>query len=177
MPVGAQKVQYCRCKINLAGQNCHTVYFTEHNPVTWPEVQVLMFLHGEENVMDIMPVGIGETWPTTEKNRLASIYGSRPVETCFPGRSFRMEYLMTADTDLPFYVDGVPGDIPPGPIPPREPPPAPVPEVPPEPSRPPPLVKPTDPPEDADDVPSAAAAFPSAEFKPGRNRPGSRPGA
>ena len=51
-----------------------------------------MFLHGEENVMEIMPVGIGETYPTNEKNRLASIYGFRPVEACFPGRSFRMEY-------------------------------------------------------------------------------------
>ena len=101
-----KKIQYCTCKVNLAGQNCHTIIFGEHNPVTWPEVQVLMAMHGDENVMDIMPVGIGEVWPTEEKNRLASIYGSRIVESCFPGRAFRMEYMMTGDENLPRYADG-----------------------------------------------------------------------
>jgi len=98
-----KKIQYCTCKINLAGQNCHTVIFGEHNPVTWPEVQILYALHGEENVMDVMPVGIGEVWPTEEKNRLAAIYGRKVTEACFPGRAFRMEYMMTEDTNLPGY--------------------------------------------------------------------------
>ena len=52
-----QKMQYCTCRINLAGQNYHIVDIDEFNPVTWPEMQVLMALHGDENVMDIMPVG------------------------------------------------------------------------------------------------------------------------
>jgi hypothetical protein len=102
-----QKIQYCRCKVNLAGQNCHTVNFDEFMPVTWPEVQVLMQLHGEENVMEIAPVGIGETYPSAEKNRLIGIYGKPVVETCFPGRAFRMEYMM-ADEALPWYEDGKP---------------------------------------------------------------------
>ena len=101
-----KQVQYCRCRINLAGQNCHTVIYDEYNPVTWPEIQVLMQLHGEENVMDVVPVGVGEVWPTQEKNRLAGIYGSRIVEQCFPGRAFRMDYMMTDDVDLPKYVEG-----------------------------------------------------------------------
>jgi hypothetical protein len=112
-----KRVQYCRCKINLAGQNCHTVIYGEHNPVTWPELQVLQLLHGDENVMDIVPVGIGEVWPTEEKNRLISIYGHRVVETCFPGRAFRMEYVMTDDVDLPFYENGILTAV----APPREP--------------------------------------------------------
>jgi hypothetical protein len=101
-----KKIQYCTCRINLAGQNCHTVIYGEHNPVTWPEIQVLQALHGEENVMDIMPVGIGEVWPTEEKNRLASIYGRKVTEACFPGRAFRMDYMMTEDVNLPAYVGG-----------------------------------------------------------------------
>jgi len=101
-----KQVQYCTCKINLAGQNCHTVIYGEHNPVTWPEIQVLMQLHGEENVMDIMPCGVGEVWPTEEKNRLASIYGKRIAETCFPGRNFRMEFMMTEEVNLPHYEGG-----------------------------------------------------------------------
>jgi hypothetical protein len=101
-----KQIQYCTCKINLAGQNCHTVIYGAHNPVTWPEIQVLFALHGEENVMDIMPVGIGEVWPTEEKNRLAALYGRKVVEACFPGRSFRMDYMMTEETNLPAYRDG-----------------------------------------------------------------------
>ena len=101
-----KKIQYCTCKINLSGQNYHTVHYNQFNPVTWPEIQVLQQLHGEENVMDVMPIGIGEVWPTEEKNRLASIYGRQIVETCFPGRAFRMEYMMTEETNLPRYVDG-----------------------------------------------------------------------
>jgi hypothetical protein len=102
----AKQVQYCICKINLAGQNCHTVIYGEHNPVTWPEIQVLQALHGDENVMDIMPVGVGEVWPTEEKNRLMGIYGRQVVEACFPGRAFRMDYMMTDEVNLPRYEGG-----------------------------------------------------------------------
>jgi len=101
-----KKIQYCTCKVNLAGQNCHTVIYNEFNPVTWPEIQVLMQLHGEENVMDIMPCGIGDVWPTDEKNRLTGIYGPKVVEACFPGRAFRMDFVMTGEEDLPRYADG-----------------------------------------------------------------------
>jgi hypothetical protein len=99
-----KKIQYCTCKVNLAGQNCHTVIYND--PVTWPEIQVLMQLHGEENVMDIMPCGIGDVWPTDEKNRLTGIYGPKVVEACFPGRAFRMDFVMTGEEDLPRYADG-----------------------------------------------------------------------
>jgi len=112
----AKQIQYCTCKVNLAGQNCHTVHYGTHNPVTWPEVQVLQAVHGDENVMDIMPCGLGEVWPTEEKNRLIGIYGFKVVEACFPGRAFRMEYMMTDNVDLPRYEDGKPSTVvaPPG---------------------------------------------------------------
>jgi hypothetical protein len=102
----SKQIQYCACKINLAGQNCHTVIYGAHNAVTWPEIQVLQTLHGDENVMDIMPIGIGETWPTEEKNRLMGIYGREVVERCFPGRAFRMDYMMTDEVNLPRYEGG-----------------------------------------------------------------------
>lgn len=101
-----KKIHYCKCRLNLAGQNCHIVAYNEFNPVTWPEVQVLMALHGEENVMDIMPISIGEVYVGQEKERLVQIYGRRIVEACFPGRAFRMELLMTGDEDLPVHVEG-----------------------------------------------------------------------
>jgi hypothetical protein len=167
-----QKIHYCRCRINLAGQNCHTVILDEHNPVTWPEVQVLTVLHGEENVMDIMPIGIGDTWPTAEKNRLIAIYGHRVVESCFPGRNFRMEYMMTEETNLPHYTDGkVDADF-------QLAAPKPPPEKPAEPAKPPPPPVPGDDHDDGEDedVQSAAPLPPPMPkpldpiFKPGRNK-------
>jgi hypothetical protein len=104
--MSTKKIHYCKCRVNLSGQNCHVVTYDEFNPVTWPEVQVLMALHGEENVMDVMPVGIGDTWPNQEKERLIAKYG-RIVEQCFPGRSFHMDLVMTGDENLPTYVEGV----------------------------------------------------------------------
>jgi len=110
-----KQIQYCTCKVNLAGQNMHTVVYDQFNTVTWPEVQVLQAVHGDENVMDIMPVGLGETWPTAEKNRLIGIYGHRVVEACFPGRAFRMDYMMTDEVNLPRYEDGKPSTVVPKP--------------------------------------------------------------
>lgn len=102
------KIHLCGCRINLAGQNCHIVNYDKFNPLSWPEVQVLQQLHGDENVMDIVPVSIGEATPGREKERLVAMYGSRVVETCFPGRNFRMQLLMTGDEDLSPYIEGEP---------------------------------------------------------------------
>jgi hypothetical protein len=102
----SKKIHYCTCRINLSGQNCHIVSYNQFNPVSWPEVQVLMALHGDENVMDVMPISIGEVWVGQEKERLISIYGRRVVEACFPGRTPRMELMMTGDEDLPAYTEG-----------------------------------------------------------------------
>jgi len=160
--------QYCACKVNLAGQNCHTVIFNEFNPVSWPEVQVLQALHGDENVMDIMPVAIGYVWPTQEKNRLISIYGHRTVEACFPGRVFRMDFTMTDDTDLPRFA-GYGGEDALEPEPPKkkpEPKPAPVSE----PDK--PENGDLDDGEDEDDASAAAPSTLAPIFKPGR---GARP--
>jgi hypothetical protein len=142
-------VHYCKCRVNLAGQNCHTVIYDEHNPITWPEVQVLMALHGEENVMDVMPVGVGQVYAAREKERLWAVYG-KIVEQCFPGRAFRMELMMTGEEDLPKYEEGrISTKVHNGN---------------------------GDDPDDEDDGEDAAAiASQGAVFKPGRHRPAAEP--
>jgi hypothetical protein len=104
------KVHYCRARINVAGQNCHIVVYDEHNPLSWPEVQVLMQLHGDENVMDVVPVKLGDAVPAREKERLIGQYGHRVVETVFPGRQFRMGLMMTDDEQLPRVEGDAPVD-------------------------------------------------------------------
>jgi hypothetical protein len=99
------KMHLCSCKVNLSGQNVTIVHINEFDPVSWPEVQVLQLLHGEENVFDIKPVKITEVNHRMEKDRLAIKYGYKPVEQIFPGRNPRIEMLMPGETEGQPQVD------------------------------------------------------------------------
>jgi hypothetical protein len=100
------QMHMCGCRINLSGQNCHIVNYDQFNALSWPEVQVLQQLHGDENVMDIVPISMGDAVPSREKERLVAIYGWKVVEACFPGRTFHMQLMMTGDNQLPVHVEG-----------------------------------------------------------------------
>lgn len=101
-------MHYCTASVNLSGQGFHIVQFYEPDPVSWPEVQVLMALHGEENVMDIKPVRVADVHPVDEKRRLLGKYAAaaKLVEAVFPGRNFRMEMLMPGEETGQPRVDG-----------------------------------------------------------------------
>jgi len=86
------KMHWCTARVNLSGQNCHTVSFSPEDAISWPEVQVLIALHGEENVFDVKPVSVADVNSRMEKDRLWSKYG-QVVERVFPGRAFQMEML------------------------------------------------------------------------------------
>jgi hypothetical protein len=97
------KMHWCIGKLNLSGQGFTIIWFDQHSMISWPEAQVLMAVHGEENVYDVKPLAIGETTIAEEKERLAIKYAWKPVEHVFPGRNPRMETLMPAESeDLPF---------------------------------------------------------------------------
>lgn len=90
------KMHWCTANVNLSGQNMHIVQFLATNPVSWPEVQVISALHGDENVTDIKPVRVSDTHKEREKQRLLAKYGLI-VEQVFPGRAFQMEMLMPGE--------------------------------------------------------------------------------
>lgn len=94
-----QKMHWCTANLNLAGQGFTVIWFDATNAISWPEAQVLMAVHGEENISDIKPIAIGETSVAMEKERLALKYRMAPVEHVFPGRNPRMEMLMPAETE------------------------------------------------------------------------------
>jgi hypothetical protein len=101
------KMHYCTCRINLAGQNCHIVEVYPSDPMSWPEVQVMMQIHTEENVFDIKPIAVGDTTVVAEKRRLAAKYraNAKIVESVFPGRSPRMEMTMPGEPENQPTVD------------------------------------------------------------------------
>ena len=98
-------MHWCTCRINLSGQNLHIIVIGAHSPVTWPEVQVLSLLHGEDNLYDIKPCAISDVNPADEKRRLWAKYGNI-VERVFPGRVFRMELQMPGEGFEHRKVDG-----------------------------------------------------------------------
>src|SRR5215510_14066754 len=98
--------------VMIAGDNSQIVP-RRADPVTWPEVQVLKFVHGEESVFDVEVVGSIERSPQEELQRLRLIYGDEPVKNLFP-----LARLM--ETEVPGYRE--PYKAPPGgtPLPERE---------------------------------------------------------
>lgn len=79
--------QLLGCHIVLAGspQKETIVVRGAHNPVTYPELLVLQFLHGDDAVTDIMEVG---TLSKANNDHLQDLYLNYPTEAvrqCFPG--------------------------------------------------------------------------------------------
>ena len=100
-------------KVNLSGQNFTIVHVENGDPISWPEAQVLMALHGGENVYDLKPCATTETTPRAEKERLLVKYGGI-AEKVFPGYSPRMEMLMPGE---PEHINGNGNGEPPMPQP------------------------------------------------------------
>jgi hypothetical protein len=92
-------MHYCTCQINLAGQGFHIVQILATEPMSWPEIQAMMAMHGEENIFDIKPVAVFETNVVAEKRRLMAKYRGqqRLIEQVFPGRSPQMELTVPGE--------------------------------------------------------------------------------
>lgn len=84
----------CSAYIALGGDTNNVVYRGPDNPVSWPEIGVIQFIHGEEAVYNIELVDEREVSRSAEKQRLADLYGVVNVEHLYPGRSPVMEMEM-----------------------------------------------------------------------------------
>ena len=49
----------CECFIDNNGEKLNVIFKGEPNLVPWPEVAILMEVHGEQSVYDIKPVALG----------------------------------------------------------------------------------------------------------------------
>lgn len=83
--------QLLSCNIALAGDILNVVARHAFNPVTYPEMLVLRYLHGETAVTDIFDVGYVERDEAEERDRLVGVYGNTTVrEKMFPGAGTRI---------------------------------------------------------------------------------------
>lgn len=93
------KISLCSCLVALSGDVRNTVRRDGHQAVTWPEVDVLMFLHGEDAVTEVEVIGEIDGTVAEEFERLKLRYGERACATLFPGR--RPAMLLQAPEDTP----------------------------------------------------------------------------
>jgi hypothetical protein len=84
--------QLLTCTIALAGDIQQVVSRGAERPVTYPELIVLQFLHGEQAVTEVFECGYTEDRePRHEKERLMGIYGGPLVDKqLFPGHNIQM---------------------------------------------------------------------------------------
>jgi len=87
-------MHFCICQVRLGGDLRNVVPRGEFNPVSWPEIEVLRFLHGNDSVIDIKAIAKVTQSAKTEKERLIRIYGAATIEEVFPGRNPQMELEM-----------------------------------------------------------------------------------
>lgn len=92
-------MHYCEAKLKIAGDNRTIVVRDSFRPISWPEIDVLRALHGEDAVMDVKPFVHVERSAKDEKERLRQIYGP-VVEDIYPGRNPQME-MDAAGAKLP----------------------------------------------------------------------------
>jgi hypothetical protein len=95
------KMHYCTCRINLAGQGFHIIDILATEPMSWPEIQLMMAMHGDENVYGITPIATAESSPADEKRRLSGKYRGQLalIERVYPGRIPQMELLVPGQLD------------------------------------------------------------------------------
>lgn len=95
-------MHYCTATIRLAGEQYTIVERDTFSPISWPEVEVIRFLHGDDAVLNVKPFVRVEKNAKEEKERLRAKYGP-VVEDIFPGRNPSME-LEAANAKLPEQV-------------------------------------------------------------------------
>jgi hypothetical protein len=92
------EMDICTCMIQLAGDSRTIVHRDRHNPLTYPEVNLMMFMHGDRYVTDIKVIDTIETDNSTELENLRVKYGKQ-AEEAFPGQRPRLP--LKAPDDIP----------------------------------------------------------------------------
>lgn len=88
-----EKFQLLSCDIALGGDILNVVSRHAFIPVTYPEMLVLKYLHGENAVTNIFDVGYVEREERAEYARLVETYKSEVIsEKLFPGAGTRLPH-------------------------------------------------------------------------------------
>jgi hypothetical protein len=84
-------MHFCTAYIAIAGDRDQIIHRNAFDPVSWPEIEVLRHIHGDESVTEVAPFVHVRQDVRAERERLALKYGADAINACFPGRNPRME--------------------------------------------------------------------------------------
>lgn len=87
------KFQLLECHVAIGGDILNVVHRHAHTPVTFPELLVLRYVHGENSVTEVFEVGHIERDEAAEYARLCQVYDAAMIrEKLFPGAAFRLPH-------------------------------------------------------------------------------------
>jgi hypothetical protein len=92
-------MHFCTAFIAIANDEQQVAYRGPYDPISWPEIEVLRTLHGDEAVRNVKPFVYVEQDAKAEQQRLLLIYGTVVTEQVFRGRKPLIE-MDAAEMDV-----------------------------------------------------------------------------
>ena len=93
-------MHFCTAMVMVAGDKDQIVYRDEFNPISWPEVELLRSIHGDDAVFEVKPFVRVVQSPREERTRLVLRYGREYVDLAFgQGRGNTIE-MEAAEADI-----------------------------------------------------------------------------
>jgi hypothetical protein len=79
-------MHFCKARIAISGDSGNVYYANEYDPVSWPEILIMQFVHGSDSVDEVTPFVSVEQSSRNERQRLAEKYGENVVALVFGGK-------------------------------------------------------------------------------------------
>lgn len=80
-------MHFCTAKIAIGNDITSIMVRGPHSPVSWPEIEVLRYIHGESAIDDIEVIADVPQTGKAERARLQMIYGEAPLIALWGGRN------------------------------------------------------------------------------------------
>jgi hypothetical protein len=80
-------MHFCTAKIAIGNDITSIMVRGPYSPVSWPEIEVLRYIHGESAVEDIEVIADVPQSGKAERQRLQMIYGEAPLIALWGGRN------------------------------------------------------------------------------------------
>lgn len=94
-------MHFCKAEIALGGDIRNVADRGYFSPVSWPEIDIIRALHGDEAIVRVEPFVLVEQNPRAERARLAEIYGEGPITQAWGGRNPPAELAAPGIKKLP----------------------------------------------------------------------------
>ena len=93
------KMDMCSAMVALHGDKRTIVARGKNNPLSYPEIELIITAHGDRSVTDVKVIQTVDADHDAEIQRLKYKYKNQAFQNCYPGARPRLP--MTAPDDIP----------------------------------------------------------------------------